>query len=346
MKIRQAVKMAVLGAVIVAPVGMALARTANTPLSVHGNWTIASDGTINASNPTGMTCAASTNTDVGFMQRTCTDSGGTTYIQTINADGNTGDSFANQTGTAFFGDESFVVMGSQNGGGLSGKQKLTETSTGGDVFVSNAGLNTGGEFMPMEMMADVTAGSTGVSMIELDQSVTNSGQEFDANFNFDHGMVMAMSGTNMVMGKFALLDLRSNANDTANGFTSGFDMQDLTFEGSATFTAAADPNAYHKFDASADLSTTGITQSFKLQERSGAAVGAGSISMPNGTSATYAAGDFVARLAIGQDVSGAGVFGLTDFANETTTTGADNDSFITSNVPFGTITGSDPFGTF
>ena len=342
MKIRKAIKMAMTGAALAVPAGVALA---GTPLNVHGNWTIAADGSINASNPTGMTCAASTNTDQGFLQRVCEDASGKQYIQTINAEGSTGDTFGTHSGTGFFGDESFVVMGSTVGGGISGKQQLFESDTaggGGEDFTSNAALNTGGEFMPMEALSSVTAGSPGQSMIELDQTVTSNAQEFQAAFNFDHGMTMA--GGNK--GKFALVDLRSYANDTAAGFTSDFAMQDLEFEGSAAFTAAADPSAYHKFSATADLSTTGISQSFDLQERSGAAVGVGSITMPNGTTGSWTSGDFVARLAIGQDVTGAGVFGLTDFANETTSTGADNDSFSSNAVPFGTISGSDPFGTF
>ncbi len=348
MKIRKAIKIAMAGAVIAVPAGVALA---GTPLSgVHGQWTLNADGTINAGTTiTGgsvnMTCSASTNTDVGFIQRVCEGSDGKQYIQTINAEGATNDTFGTHSGTGFFGDESFVVMGSSVGGGLSGKQQLFESDTaggGGEDFTSNAELNTGGEFMPMEALSDVTNGSPGQSMIELDQTVTSAAQEFMAGFSFDHGMTMA--GGNK--GKFALTDLRSYANDTAAGFTSDFAMQDLEFEGSAAFTAAADSSAYHKFDANSDLSTTGIMQSFALKERSGAAVGAGTISMPNGTSATYAAGDFVARLAIGQDVTGAGVFGLTDFANETTSAAADNDSFVSNSVPFGTITGSDPFGPF
>ncbi len=329
MKIRKAIKMAVMGAAVAAPMGMAMAAT--SPLG-NFTWSVDSNGTVTVDCPAGYSCAPATNTDAGFLQRQIVeDSTGTTFIQTINAE----DDFAGNN----FGDESYVVMGGN--GGLSGKQSITET-VGTEVFTSGAQLNTGSEFMPMEMLSDINAGSPGTSMIELDQSVTDTANEFDATFAFDHGMVMGSGGA-----KFALLTLRSNANDTAAGFTSGFDMQDLTFEGgAATWTQTGADAEYHMFNANADLNTTGITQKFLLEERSGAKVGAGSITMPNGTTATYTNGDFVARLQVGQDVANAGSFGLTDFANETTGGAADNDSFTSSGVPFGTISGSDPFGTF
>ena len=337
MKIRKAIKMAVMGAAVAAPLGMAVAAT--SPQGAF-TWSVDSNGNITVDCPTGFSCAPATNTGAGFLQRQITDSSGTTFIQTINAetDGGTGtfDSFAGAG--AFFADESYVVMGGT--GGLSGRQQLMEDT--GTVFTSNAQLNTGSEFMPMESLSAIQAGSAGTSMIELDQSVVDAANEFDATFAFDHGMVMGSGGA-----KFALLTLRSNANDTAAGFTSGFDMQDLTFEGgAATWTQTGADATYHMFNANADLNTSGITQKFLLEERSGAKVGVGTIAMPNGTSATYTNGDFVARLQVGQDVAGAGVFGLTDFANETNGGIADTDSFTTSSVPFGTITGSDPFGTF
>ncbi len=212
MKIRKAIKMAVAGAVVALPVGTAMAM-GGTPLTIHGGWDM-QGGNINASCPTGYTCAAVDNSDTGFMQRVITrDSDGAQYIQTIIGEGADGQSFSNSASGVFFGDESFVKM--NGAGGLSGVNQITDDS-GAGTFTSKAALNTGGEFMQMEMLGAAGTMDNG-SMVELQQGVVDTANEFSSTFAFDHGMVMG-SG----MAKFAVIKLDDYANDTAAGFKGTF----------------------------------------------------------------------------------------------------------------------------
>lgn len=343
MRIRRAIKLAVAGAVGASPL---MVWAMGTPLSVHGAWSVDSSGNINASNPAGMTCAATDTAEAGFLQQQCSD-GARTYIRTIVAEGATGDSFAS-SGMAFFGDESFVVVGGT--GGLSGRQKMVQGQS--DTLTSNARLNTGGEFTPMTTATTPEALAAAPDMIELDQSITGAANEFTTSFDFDNGVYM--DSDNNEGGQYRLLTLRQNNNEqTASGDTDvSFDLQRNQWE-NLTTTAQADLGAtgpswqqFAALDVSADLNAAGITQSFDQNERSGTIVSSsGTATFADGATATFAAGDELARLLIGQDVDGAGGFAVADFTNRTQTseTGGMN-SFISSG-PLLSVS-PDPFGTF
>ncbi len=347
MKIRKAIKIAVAGAAVAMPVA---AFAMGTALTIHGQWTIGATG-ITATCPTGYTCVASPNTDeTGFLQRQITDTNGKTFIQTVVAEGGVGDTFGAAT-SPFFGDETFVVM--NGNGGVSGQSQQFETAAG-VVFDNNALLNTGAEFMEMTMVGDLTDGVVnGAEMIRLTTTITDAGNEFTSAFGFDHGMTM-VGGT---AGKFSLITLDQNSNDTAAGFTSSFKKSNLSFEGAL----AGNSNEFGRQDVISNLNvagTNGITQTFRASERSGAGIGNGNATILAGgkngmvgTSTPFSAGDFVAEVQFNQDVAGGQLFGFNSFSNLTASTGVKNHTGtnFSAGAPFITVTDDtalDPFAPF
>ena len=343
MKIRKAIKMAVAGAAFAVPVGTAMAM-GGTPMTIHGNWDM-QGGNINASCPSGYTCATVDNSDTGFMQRVITDNvSGDQYIQTIIGEGADNASFSNSAAGVFFGDESFVKM--NGNGGISGINQITDDS-GAGVFTSKAALNTGSEFMQMEMIGAAGVLDNG-SMIELQQGIVDTANEFASTFEFDHGMIM-----NSGMAKFAVIRLNDYANDTAAGFTGTFQLESTAFEGgSAGFATTAAANESKKIDIVSNLNTTDITQDFSVKQRSGAgAVGNGNSTFLDTTQNTaFSEGDSIYQMDLAQTVTGVADFGMSNFQNQTTTQSGKQTSLTSGAIPFNTVTddstGGDPFAPF
>ncbi len=340
MKIRKAIKMAVTGAALTAPMmmvmvgdAMATAHTGALPSSMFGNWSVdTSADQLNVDCPTGYTCATASVTDTGFMQRTITKVGGaqdgSEYVQTIISDvsNTTGDSFGNQTGNTFFGDENFIKM---NGlGGLSGQSMLKDATGSQGVFTAQTNLNAGDEFMTMQNTSD--AGSMGDgSMVELQQGIVDTANEFQSRFQFDHGM--AMDGA---MGsKFAVIGIDDFANDTANGFTSGFQFQNKVVEGDTALAATFDAKLQ---DITMMLDPADITQEFSVKTREGAATGNGASQFSSAPTVTFTAGDSIYQMDLGQSVTGAGDFGITEFKNGGSS--GKEQSLTSAAIPFNTIT--------
>jgi len=275
MKLRNAIKLAAVGAVAVAVMPAVVLADPDPTLTggangVEGAWTINGNGVYTLSCPTGMTCSAVEVEGDGLVQRMVEDGAGNTYIQTIVAEGV--GSFGNYAGTDFFGDESWVKMG--GGGGLAGFQSVDNTDSGAlvgtDVFNVTTVINTG-DFMPM-MMANTAeaAGMVGTitevqahrSMIEIDQSINNTAAEFSDTFGFDHGMQMMMmddvdgDGTmEMLKGKYAIVTLNSEVGDPNDGaplgaiaagndgFYSGFSKDIVEYENVMAITDAGTDTA-------------------------------------------------------------------------------------------------------
>lgn len=101
------------------PFGMA------TPPSSFGSWTIDSDNTIAAGAPdAGITVSSVSVDDEGIIQRILKDGVGNTYIQLINAEGQSGDDF----NTAGFSDENYVKMNGSSS--VASRQRLENTEPG------------------------------------------------------------------------------------------------------------------------------------------------------------------------------------------------------------------------
>ena len=365
MKIRKAIRMAALGtAALALPHVASAAMGPNMTPMGEGLWTIGASGEINAGCDTagGWTCSSATVTDTGFLQRQVTD-GTNTFIQTIVAEGASGGNFANYTTqTSFFGDESFVAVGSSTGG-VYGRQRLSDQTTGLGNFTAQVNLNTG-EFMQMENVSEAKTGGIGNgSMVELGQQIDDAANEFNATFAFDHGMIMSSANDNLGMAKFVNLTLTSYANDTARGFDSSFNQQRLNFEG-MTIGTSLENEEYKRMDILSNLSgpnADGITQNFAVRERMGLGlIGGGTWVWDDGTTATYTAGEALKRTTVGQLVDGAGAFGFTNAFSNTiadVVDGAATDdtgdgksggvySLVDAGVPFVSITddATDPDG--
>ncbi len=352
MKIRKAIRMAALGSAALAlphvASAMNLGGTDFTGAGISGGWSIGGSGEIVLDAcPTGWTCSAASVTDAGFLQRQITD-GTNTFIQTIVAEGNTGDRFSNYTASpSFFGDDSIVALNAAEGG-LYGRQRTSDQATLGD-FTAQANFNTGA-FMNMENLAGAQSGTIGNnSMVELGQQITAT--EFAANFAFDHGMMMPGANDGLKGGKFVNLTLTSYANDSGLGFDSNFSQERLVFEGNVGTTL--EDEEYKRMDITSNLSgalAQGITQNFAVRERMGPGlIGGGTWVWDDGTTTAYNAGDALKRTTIGQLVDGAGEFGFTEaFSNSiasvedgTATTSIRAGgvySLVDSSVPFVSIT--------
>ena len=322
MKIRNAIKFAVTGALAAAPIAAFAAAPA-----AFDNYT--QDGAGNITSGTAGCSSLGVN-EAGFAQEQCTI-GGATYIHTILND------------QAGFTDESWVEMGGT--GGIADKQTVAETS-GTEVFGSTAQLNTGS----FEVVGVDTR-------IGLNQAISDSGAGFAAGFDFaEMNGTLALQGHD---GTFVDLTLTSSASDST--YTGTFKFNNFNVE-AATITAVdtnqfADANAAaaalsgQRIDQTAVLNDPGasIVQDFAIRERSGKfTAGPG---LATGT-VTWAAGDLIVDTQIGQAITGAGAFGLHDFANETQGTGTGVDSQTSSNpasfyTPAYTNTSlPDPFAAF
>jgi len=351
MKIRKAIRMAVVGAALAMPAGAVLAAGSGVPITGgFGQWSINATGGITAASASTIgasSVSATPVTDAGFLQRNVTV-GSRTFIQTIIAEGATGDTFDSFASGTGFGDENFVEIGGT--GGLSDKAQVFESASG-TVFTSQAGLNTG-SFAPVATLADVkNEAFTGANTtITLGQKVTSG--EFNTGFDYTEGVT---TGTGTNSDVFAITDIRATANDSAASFASNFAYRNKAFEGALATDSATLALAYLKLDANTTLGDPEITQNFHLKERSGlGAVAAGTAlataGSGSGTVANFNAGDHIVNLQVGQEVTGAGVFGLNDFVDETLSAENGSDSQSNANVPFWTVTdtstGGDPFATF
>ena len=328
------------------PAGAVLA---GSPIA-FGGWSVDGAGNITAN--TCGTCSSTSATpvtDAGFLQRNITI-GSKTYIQTIIAEAATtatADTFGSWSGGNGFGDENFVEIGGT--GGLSDKQQVFENASG-TAFTSGSGLNTG-SFATNATLADVANEnfSGANTTITLGQKVTSG--EFNTGFDYTEGVTT--SGTNTDV--FAITDIRATANDSANTFASNFAYRNKAFEGALLTDTATQALAYLKLDANTTLGDPEINQAFHLKERSGlgAVSGPGTALATAGSAAGstlgFSSGDHIVNLQVGQKVTGAGVFGLNDFVDETANAEMGSDSQSNGNVPFDVVTdanGNDPFATF
>lgn len=335
MKIRKAIKMAVAGAVVALPVSvvMAMGGAHTGPLTIHGQWSVdtTSSTGLNVACPAGFTCGAASVTDTGFVQRTITDlNSGNQFVQTIISEGGTtGASFSNMGTGGFFGDENFIML--NGAGGISAQSQIQDTTAGAGDFTSKVNLNTGTEFSTMQSTA--VAGSMGDgSMVELQQGIIDTGSEFQSQFAFDHGMVMGSEGG----GKFAVIGLDDFANDTPNNFSGTFKFQRKDIENNTGTAASTFPQ--QKMDIAMKLDPADIVQDFTVSTRSGAATGNGTVFPNGGTPVTVSGGDSIYQMDLGQSVTGAGEFGMTDFQNKTSGNTGKVQSLTSSAIPFNTVT--------
>lgn len=332
MKFRNTMK-AILSGITISALPVAVMAA---PPAAFDNYTLNGNGTISSGTAA---CTASGINEGGFTQEECLI-GGKTYIHSILDDG------------MGFSDESWIEMGSANGG-ISDKQALTET-VGTETYAATSEINTG-VFMPMGQMNAMM----GNAMIKLNQNVSDSAQSFSTGFDFKHGMNMiGMDGYN---GKFADLTLTNNAGDA--NYSNTFKFNSFTIEGATMgdlAKAAADQGT--RLDVSGVLSdaSASITQTFALNERHGKfTTAAGNANHPT-ASIPWSAGDSIISTMVGQligngqtgSATGAMAFGLRDFANETTGAGAGVDSQVSANpasfyTPAYTDTNlPDPFAAF
>jgi hypothetical protein len=308
MKIRNAIKLAVVGSFAVLP-GLASAAAPGA----FNAWST-SGGLVVASDPAGLNCGGTTTgSSTGFLQRQCSD-GSNTFIQTIN------------TATGFT-DESYVPMGSATGG-IADRQGLQDT-TGGVAFGSTAQLTTG----QFEDLNQATGGR-----IALDQSLNNTaGDLFTAGFTFREGNFDG-TGPTTYDGTHVHLVLDGATGDSQ--YTGTFNLSDYTVEAATVTTGSstqAEADSGRTLTLVADMADgTSITQNFKLNEAHGSAV----TNSGTGNGLGFSAGDTIVQVRVDQQVTDVGSFGLHDFINETAATETGVDSFV-STGPFYTVTYTD-----
>ena len=110
MKIRKAIKIAVTGSVFALPAIVAAQGV--------GDFTTAPGNIISANALDGMTCSATTGTEEGFLQRTCNDSDGTNFIQTI--------VFESSSEEGEFSDSSVVMTGGSGQNGVADVNSIVD----------------------------------------------------------------------------------------------------------------------------------------------------------------------------------------------------------------------------
>jgi hypothetical protein len=327
MKLRKAIKLVAAGAAVTASASVLAADP------THGSWT-SNGGDIDASLcPAGYTCSSTPISENGFMQRQITENvpDGRTFIQTIILEGDVlvaGGGLANGTG---FADESFVRIGGT--GGIIDKQMLAETADlGGGVnenFTSTSNISSG-EFRYVDQNA-----------IDIQQAVNETGgaEGFDTTFRLQEM-------DNSLYQDQITAEVHIGGNTNGEGFTAGFKMETFVVEDTTGSYASAN---LKRIDADQTLDGGGsdVYQTFALRERTGASISdAGSTSANNGSNSSWTTGETIVSLRIGQDVAGAGQFGLDDFSNESSGGATGIDSFSSSAVPFQDATfagGGDPF---
>lgn len=314
MKLRKAIKLAAAGA-------MFGATSAAMALPSLGGFTTDASDNVTATCPVGFTCASTPITDAGFLQRILTeDTSGRKFIQNILTEGVTADGGATFAGDSGFADENFVEMGGT--GGIISRQALAE-SDGVETFKSTA-VNYAGAFRNVDgtgitinqSVAEVAGGmSTTFELVEFDDSANGSN----------------VSAQTTITGHVGEAE-----------FSGDFGFRTLVIEDtSGTYTTAN----YKKLDVDATL-LGDVNQTVALRERTGAAVAdAGTMIPSDGSNTSWSANDTVVNLIIEQTTAGAGVFGLNDFANETTGGAQGIDSFSDANASsFQTVSSaSDPF---
>jgi hypothetical protein len=318
MKIRKAIKLTLSGAAMAAPF-VVLAGPPGA-LTFSDYVRNPSTGIITS---TDSNCSDSGVSEADFAQFRCVDTvGGGTYIQTIQDSG---------PGAEVFKDNSFVAMGSSVGG-IASQSSLTETS-GTETFKNKAQLNTG-EFFVNQGIAGTAWGQ---GRINLDQKITE-GSDFSTGFNFIEGLGDTSTFVDGHDATWTDMTLTNNVADTSGTYTGSFKMNVLNIEtdtASASYLAAAAADGAivngRAIDIVGNLIDPGatITQLFSLNERQGSYSGLGS---GTGGTVSWTAGETIIDLEIGQDVGGAGAFGLHDFTNESTGLANGVDSQVTSNT--------------
>jgi len=314
MKLRKAIQLAAAGTMY----GMASASMALPSL---GGFTTDALDNVTATCPAGFTCASTPITDAGFLQRILTeDTSGRKFIQNILTEGVTTDGGSTFAGDSGFADENFVEMGGT--GGIISRQALAE-SDGVETFKSTA-VNYAGAFRAVDgtgitinqSVAEVAGGmSTTFELVEFDDSANGSN----------------VSAQTTITGHVGEAE-----------FSGDFGFRTLVIEDtSGTYTTAN----YKKLDVDATL-LGDVNQTVALRERTGAAVADPGYMVPSdGSNTSWSANDTVVNLIIEQTTAGAGVFGLNDFANETTGGAQGIDSFSDANASsFQSVSSaSDPF---
>lgn len=322
MKLRKAIKLAAAGAAVTASASVLAVPT-------FDNWSSAG-GVVTANCPTGYTCSTSPISESGFLQRQLTEtSTGRTFIQSILVTGDYDGVGAPGvlTGAEMFVDENFVEVGGH--GGIMDQQQLHEQASGTN---SGTGVTVTESFDTASNILSGAFRTTDVVAIDIYQMIaetTTAGEDFGSSFQLQE-MDNSSFGGNITAKVNLGMDV------SGDGFTNKFGMETFNVEDT---TGAFTSGNYKKLDV--DQNMVGeVTQEAHLRERTGAAVAG-----PGGTDAdsniTFLANDTIVSLRIGQDVAGAGSFGLDDFVNESQATSVGIDSLATSNIPFQTITYTD-----
>jgi hypothetical protein len=301
MKLRKAIKLAAAGTMFgISTAAMAVPTT--------GGFTTDSSDNITATCPAGYTCASTPITDAGFLQRILTeDSTGRKFIQNILTEGVTADGGATFSGDNGFADENFVEMGGT--GGIISRQALAE-SDGVETFKSTA-VNNAGAFRLVDQVG-----------IQIDQSVAEVAGGMSTTFQLLE-KDDSTKGSNVV----AQTSITGHVGEAE--FTGDFRFQTYVVEDTTGTYTSAD---YKKLDVDATL-LGDVVQTVSLRERTGAAISAAGDMTPSaGSNTSWSAGDTIVNLVIEQTTAGAGVFGLNDFANETTGGANGIDSFSDANA--------------
>jgi len=256
-----------------------------------GQWSD-TGGTISGHCQAGWSCTTVAD-GTGFIQFMAkNDTSGETYIGTIVSD-------PNNTADRSFSDESYVRMEICNGtcatpvdnGGIAAQQNIFERSTDGTVFDSDVLIQTGTNF-----------GSATTPYIQITQTLEDQNG----------------AGTATVRGDDFASNFYYSAYDTSatpDGVRDGFQMEIDQIAGLQSATDAT--------------GTANDVQSFTYREAAGVAqTGAGSLTVPGQNAVSYASGDDIKAVWLGQEVdigatgSLGGSFSYLSFENKDAAAGA------------------------
>jgi hypothetical protein len=315
---------------------------------------ISTAGGVCAAN-SGFSCSTSPIQEAGFLQMIIEDtSTGQKYIHSVLTEGETANGGADFTSAEGVGIENFVKMG--GGSGILAQQNVQENTS--------TGTTTGGtDSEVFKTAAFIAAGdfqSTGVTNIQIDQSIVETLKDsssatidqMTSNMRLTE-VEQDFGGTN---GKLVTALVQIENVVTEAEFTGSLSMESYKVETDNVVLATA--NDYKKIDADATL-VGEVEQTFALRERVGAASlasGGGNMTGDAGAAASnvsWTAGDTIVNLIIEQSVTDAtgaavGVFGLNDFANESTGGANGVDKFTSSDASTFQVSnpvnaGEDPF---
>ena len=292
--------------------------SAAAPTAFGSSWALNADGvTVDYTCAAGFTCDAAPISDDNFLQVQMTDNGtGVTYFQTIVATSDATDTYNN---------ESFVVSGATAAtGGIAASQSLRSASATSGTLDSTTTLNIG------------TFKNASDNEVALSQDVWDTTSAATAEFHSGFGYTKdaaAGTGTTTLDQQIAVVD----------EFTDRFDyVQSKNLSNDTVIGTSLDIVSGVVIN---DLPSTVNDQSFRFSLREGDQVTAAGSGAFTGGTTTWATGDKVSHVLVGQSVDLAGSFGYERVSNETAGSLQENNEFSLSNQgPFATIA-SDPFGT-